>query len=390
MANDRSTLASGLPSTDYYAPRFRIDIDNKEVDPKTLADVLECKVVLDPEHLSSCDLTINNWDTTNFTFKYTEKNSRTRKYDFEVGSRVHVQMGYADQLRSMMRGLISTLSPRFPESGPPSIDVNVKDLMFKLRDNKPDDKTGVKQWVNRADWEIVEQIAERHGLAIGELTKDEEKHKIVVQKNQDDASFLLERAKRLDYDCYITTDPDSGEDALNFRKPTDARDGRPIKVYRFEWGKSLINFNPVLTLSRQVSNVVVRGWDPTNKAVISYKSTPDDLPGSSGGGESGPSAARDKLGDKQEVVVDSPVTSEQEARVLAIALLRESAYEFITGTGKVIGLPDLRPGDNVDLCRLGERFNGTYYVKKVTHTIGASGYHTEFEVRKVFGEGHCP
>ena len=61
--------------------------------------------------------------------------------------------------------------------------------------------------------------------------------------------------------------------------------------------------------------------------------------------------------------------------------------EFITGSGKVIGLPDLRPSDNLSLSGLGKRFNGLYYVKKVEHTMGGSGYTTQFDVRKTYDGG---
>ena len=74
---------------------------------------------------------------------------------------------------------------------------------------------------------------------------------------------------------------------------------------------------------------------------------------------------------------------------LAISLLRERAYEFIKGTGQVIGVPDLRPGDNLSLKNLGKRFSGDYYVKKVEHALGSSGYFTNFEVRRVY-DGEIP
>ena len=62
----------------------------------------------------------------------------------------------------------------------------------------------------------------------------------------------------------------------------------------------------------------------------------------------------------------------QEAQALANALLAERAEAFITGTGQAIGLPDLRPGDNVEMRGLGVRFNGPYYVTKVEHVINES------------------
>ena len=135
--------------------------------------------------------------------------------------------------------------------------------------------------------------------------------------------------------------------------------------------------------------MTVRGWNERTKQAISYKATQSDLPGGgkSGGGTSGPKAAAQNMQNRQEVVVDAPVASEQEARDLAISLLRERAYEFIKGTGQVIGVPDLRPGRNVELQGLGTRFSGTYYLKKVEHNLTSNGYLTTFEVRRVFDGG---
>jgi len=43
----------------------------------------------------------------------------------------------------------------------------------------------------------------------------------------------------------------------------------------------------------------------------------------------------------------------------------------------------MRPGDNIVIARLGQRFDGEYYVKKTTHTFSTAGYTTEFEVRRL-------
>jgi phage protein D len=369
---DRSLLLPGLP-TDYYAPDYKVEVEGRELDPEAKGDILEVKVTMDLKNLTGFELTVNNWDDKRLAFKYSDTAT------FDVGNRIHVQMGYASRLVSMARGLITSLSPRFPESGSPTLGVSGLDSMVKLRDRKPgpDD---VKKFVNMADWEIAQVVAGRNGLR-SQVTEEGEKHDLVVQKNQDEAKFLAERANRIDFDCYIQVDPDTGEDTLYFVKPTDAREAGKVRVYQFEWGKSLINFTPQLTLSEQVGKVTVRGWDPRTKQPITYTAGPEDLPAGGGGGLNGPRAAEDRLAGKQDQVVDQPVTSAQEARDLAMTLLRERAYGYITGRGQVIGLPDLRPGQNVQILGLGKRFSLLYYVTKVEHTLGSSGYLTQFEVR---------
>jgi phage protein D len=314
------------------------------------------------------------------TFKYSD--TRT----FDLGARVHVQLGYADRLRSMLRGQVTTLSPKFPESGQPTLDVTVLDGMIKLKDRKPAEGER-KQYENVADWEIVQEIAQRNNMDVV-VTEVGETHPVVVQKNQSDAAFVMERAKRIDFDCFVLTDPDSGRDTLNFIRPTDARDDTRVRVYTFRWGASLLSFSPTLTLARQVASVTVRGWDPGAKEAIVYKATAADLPGAAqGGGTSGPQAADQTMGGKEEVVIDAPVLTQEEAKELAISLLCERAYEFVTGTGRVIGIPDLRPGDNVELEGLGRRFSGRYYVKRVEHALGGSGFTTQFDGRRVYDGG---
>src|SRR5690349_20343504 len=113
-----STEQSGLPPTDYYAPNYKIEVEGTELDPDSKGDVLELKVVMDIDNMTSFEMNINNWDDKTIDFKYSDEKT------FDIGNRVHVQMGYADRLLSIVRGQISTLSPKFPDSGSPTISVS--------------------------------------------------------------------------------------------------------------------------------------------------------------------------------------------------------------------------------------------------------------------------
>lgn len=376
---------SGLPNTDYYAPDFRVLVEGTELDATSHGDILDLNVTMDIEALTSFSFTVNNWDDRSFDFKYSDTTT------FDIGKRVDIQMGYANQLRFMASGIIQTLAPRFPESGPPTLAVSGVDRRVKLRERKPK-PSDVKKFVNKTDWQIAQIIAERNQLE-SRVTRQGETHPLVLQKNLDDLKFLMGRAKRIDFDFYLRVDPITGKDTLFFVSPTDNRDARRTQTYIFEWGKNLINYSSQLSLNRQVSSVTVRGWDPASKRSISYTARPSDLPEVNSRGANGPQVARERLADRQDFVVDQPVSSAQEARDLAISHLRERAYQFLTGTGRVIGLPDMRPGDVVELHGLGQRFSGTsdnpiqYAVKKVTHTLGGSGYQTQFEVRSTADGG---
>ncbi len=364
---------AGLPDTSYYAPNFRVEVEGEELDQETHGDILQVKVVMDMENMTSFDFTVNNWNDKTVGFKYSDKST------FDVGKNVHIEMGYADDMLSMVTGQITSMTPRFADGQASTLTVAGQDGMAPLRDSKPEDGERI-QYLNKADWEIAQEIAERHELRF-EATREGEVHAEVIQRNQDDAQFLMERAKRIDFDCFILTDPITAESTLHFVRPPDGREAGPIRVYQFRWGESLISFTPTINLSRQVGRVTVRGWDDRTKQAIVYTATPEDIP-EEDRGPTGPEIIAAAMPRRQEIVVDSPVTSVEEARILAETRLNERAYEFVTGVGRCIGLPDLRCGDNIELHRLG-RFNGTYYVKKLTHTIGSSGYTTDFEVRRL-------
>lgn len=381
-----------VASPDRYAPEFEVRVEGLEMDPSTKNDVIDIKVNRDIDEMSGFDLTLNNWDDANLRFKHSDSAS------LRLGGRVSVRLGYADKLLTVATGTISTLSPKFTDGASPTIAVSGVDGLLRLKDRKPTENE-TKIYRNLPDWRIAEQIAQRNHLRI-QVTREGPTHDRVVQKNQDDASFLLERAKRLDFDCYVLPDPATGEDTLYFVRPTDGRDGRPIRVYRLAYAPglstgptnqpeglvpNLIEFTPTLTVSQQVSKVTVRGWDPRTKQPIAFTATVENLPAgqNTADGQSGPEAAESTLGGRQDVVVDAPVTSDQEARELAISLLRERAYEFITATGKVAGLPELRPGDNLEVYGLGRRFSGAYFVKRVEHTLNTSGFFTQFTARRI-------
>ena len=374
-----ATLLAGLPDVSYYAPRARVELNGQELGPKVIADLLSVSVVLERDALASFSLTVNNWDSALLKFKYSNEQL------FDVGHSVHIQMGYADHVVSMVRGIITGLTPRFPESGAPTIGVSGQDSMVLLRDRKP--RAGdQRKFPSKTDGEIAEIVARRNELT-PQVDKTTERHLEVFQRDLDELQFLLERAKRIDFDCYIANDPDGGKDVLHFTPPTDGRGSQTTRVYQFEWGKNLIYFNPEITIARQVAKVTVRGWDPNTKSVVEGHADVNSLPGRKGKGTSGPELARDRLRDKEEVLVDRRCASKREADDLARSILFDRAYDYVTGTGQCIGQPEMRPGDNITITGLGRRFDGDYFVKKTTHTFGAAGYLTEFEVRRLFDGG---
>jgi phage protein D len=417
----QSSQVVAMPPDPGYAPRFSVNVEGEPVGERVKDDVLEIHVVLELDQMASFEITFNNWDDKLLQFKYSESEAKTEV--FRVSRLVAIQLGYADKLFPVVSGPIISLSPAFPESGAPTIRISGTDRMQTLKHSKPRPGQQV-YYKDKADWEIVAQIARRapNNMQVDIPDKSGPRHHLVVQKNQDDASFLMERAKRIDYDCYVTSDVVTGTQTLHFAPPSDGRNGAPVRAFRLAYGPglaaeeqraakhaassgaraassgtaaaggplvpNLIEFTPTLTAASQVSRLTVHGWDPRTKRSISVTVTADDLPSGQGGGLNGPAAATEALGAREEVVIDAPVASVEEARELAVALLRERAYQFITGTGRIAGLPELRLRDVLEIHGIGLRFSGNYYVTRVEHTLGASGFFTGFRARRIADGSH--
>jgi phage protein D len=361
---------------DYYAPEFVVRVDGRVVDPTTKGDVLQISVTLDEENPASFSLTISDWDDIDLKFKYSSTDT------FNPGRPVTIDLGYASRLQRVMTGVITSLSPRFPESGAPTLTVGGTDLMRTMAERQPDDGER-KIYRERTDAEIAEEIAGRWKMRTN-IKPSAPRHPLVVQR-QEDALFLMERAKRIDYEFFIGLDDVTGEQVLSFVPRRDGRDGRSLQVNQFTWGENLMSFTPHLSATGQVSEVTVRGWDPRTKTPIVYTARAQDLPASAAGGRSGPAKADART---KKIVYDDPVQSLEEARRLAVSLLMERANAYTKGSAQVVGQPDLRPDDTVAIGGVGCRFNGLYHVCKVVHSLGAGGFTTSLELDRPV-EGKC-
>ena len=68
----KSQSESGLPSVEYYAPSYLVEVEGEELDPTTKGDVLQVKVTMEKKKLTSFSLTVNNWDDQRLRFKHSD------------------------------------------------------------------------------------------------------------------------------------------------------------------------------------------------------------------------------------------------------------------------------------------------------------------------------
>jgi phage protein D len=387
----------------FYVPRFEVKIEGAGLPRDVLRDVVSLTYHDNVAELDGFELVVNNWDSGTRRFKYvgSETDSDLERND-AIGQRyklfepcnkdVEVRMGYRDGLHTMLTGTVTTMEPSFQSSGAPTLTVRGLNVLHALR-RKPYSYA----WEKKKDSEIAEALAQ--------MTDDETHNKrfplpvetdptakgkepqlpYIAQQNQTDIDFLFSRARERGYVMFILEKEKLKNGTVRPRRlyfgPSHGGKGVVLRdvIFELEWGRSLLEFKPTLTTANQVRSVTVRGWDRATKKPIEEKVDLDD-----------PELNRNqdlyrllkRCDPHEDVVVNEPVFSKDDAKKRARALLQDRQKVMVTASATTVGLPDLRAGQLVNIVGLGSRFSGTYFVTDTTHAIGDSGYTTQFTCRR--------
>jgi len=362
----------------FYVPHFEVKIAGHFLPQDVLRDVSAVTYKDTVDDIDSFDLVVNNWDADGQKFKYEPSDNADLWEIFDPGKEVELSMGYVEKAPLMLKGLITTLEPNYPESGVPTITVRGRNVLYRFRA-----KQHTWSWEKKRDSDIAKEIGtqkrtdNKPGIAFRVKTDPkardaESEEEFVFMNNQYDIMFLLDRARRHNYSVFLGRDG-QGE-FLNFG-PSD----QPRRAeYELVWGKSLTSFRPTLTTANQVSKVTVKGWDRRTSKPISHTAEfPKDCKLNFD-----QTAVQRAVGASEEVITNPPVRTRKEAETRAKEALCNFRRNLIKGSGATVGLPNLRAGYNVHIDLGRSRFDGTYFVTATTHTIDSNGYRTSFEARR--------
>jgi phage protein D len=378
---------------DFYVPAYRVIINAQELEIES--DVISVTYTDSLTNVDSFEIVVNNWDPdgvpgslTKNAFKYSDTST------FDPWQQVELWMGYYrngnDELKRMLTGEISTMSPNFPASGGSTLTVRALNLLHRFRTQQE-----TKAFFDKQDTEIAQEligdIASDLSKKIPQLTlqmdddeveenlANEENIPYLEMHNQYPIVFLMQRARDIGYELFLE------EQGTNQQRTVIVHyletDAVVRNTYVVEWGKSLISFQPTLQTANQVSDLTVIGWNPQTKQQIKVQVTRQDLAKEGIIDPTALNITESELSQKSEFVVDHPVQSQAEARMIALKRMRQIAQGLVEARGKTVGVPDLRSGCKLQIAGLGKRFNGTYLVTSTTHTIGEGGYTTDFTAR---------
>lgn len=286
---------------------------------------------------------------------------------FVVGKSIEIKMGYPGNLAQMIVGEITSLEPEFVANRLPRLRVRGYDRRHRLQRGR---KT--RSFIQQKDSDIASQIGSEAGLIV-QATDSGTSLDYILQANQTDWEFLLERACRIRYEVVV-------QDKTLFFQPV-ANDQSEVLTLNMD--KDLLEFYPRLSSSGQATEVKVQSWSVKDKKALLGDAKSGDEVSTMGGNDSGAALAQKAFGSAIEVVSDQSVAVQAEADQLAKARFNELVLELISGEGTCQGRTDLRAGKVIKIEGVGQRFGGQYYITGAVHRYSASGgYVTEFVVRR--------
>jgi uncharacterized protein len=375
----------------FFAPQFELVLGGRKAQTQIIHDVIDLSFQDDIDQLGSCDLTLNAWDDDKQRYKYIDDGI------FDPGTDLELKMGYRDGqgLVTMLRGSITSVSVDFPSSGGPTLRVRALSELQRLY---LEQKTEVFE--GTTDIEVAEQLladiehdnarrASEAGVKPVEfrlvteegMTGRARPRSQVFLENEYPIVFLKSLARRNGCDLYLEDQESDGgvrTVLLHFRPPSS---GQAVS-FRLRRGESLVDFSIDLQTSNQLERVEVRGWDPLTKEPVVGEATWQDLSMRPFEEAEDVALVERAVEGAREVVSEEPVSSEEEAKTMALGKLEERVKQMVTASGSTVGVPELRAGRPIFIDGIGRRFSGRWFVTSTNHSFGSGGYQTTFEARK--------
>lgn len=390
-----------------YAPEFQLRINDQAVPAALRASITSASYQTGLEGADRVELAIAN------------ENLRWLDHPMlALDNTLALSMGYAPgTLRQQFVGEIVALSPTFPASGSPMLNVSAQDLRHQMqrgsstrwfaipaqcRGNFPIPDAAVASIVSAEHTllPIVDPLGAALSVLIGGAETavaygfggpDAQQKAIRRQQSESDYDFLRRLCAENGWEMVIDHQGPLGGRRLHFLSMIDSSLGLPLTL---RYGQSLIAFTPRISNVGQVARVAVSfwvssldmeftvaaGWD-WDRSALTLDIVPGyGIPDLSAGGNA----------NKEPVMVlDRALNSKTAPRVLASKLLAK-LNNRLTASGRCIGDPRIQAGTVMRVEGVGKQFGGLYRVTSATHTIDGGGYQTSFELRKEIWFGSIP
>ncbi|MFN2550363.1 MAG: phage late control D family protein [Myxococcales bacterium] len=333
------------PSQVRLIPDCKVSVDGKKLDTEKDAALTRVEIDLDVDLFGQCTLIFNDPQQKLINGK-----------DFESGTAIKVEIGFASKLQKVFEGEVVALEPQFRRDMPPSLRVVCQEGLHRLALSQM-----TRAFNDVDDKEIANKIAQEHGLS-ADAPSGTKEH--ILQGNVTDATFLRRLAQkhgnhlRIEGKKLIIGPPASG--ATITVGPGDGL--RKVKVR--------------VQSNTQVEEITVHGYDPKTKQEFVGKAKGTGVVGE-GTQKYGKGKTLSFAGHEHQPA------DQATAEAMAKGRMRKIAEGHVVATLETIGNPGMIPGATVKLEKMGAQIDGSYRVEKALHHFSKHGYYVNLKAVRV-------
>ena len=380
---------------DTYAPIVFAEIDGQKL-PEEITNCVESFSYEDHEDkMDELKITLAHGDL-----------SLVDHPQLQEGNEIRVRWGYIGNLSEPRTCTIKKIDYTFGEDGVARMEIDALDKRHNLTG-----RSARTCWHNKNVEEVVKDIAKKHNMTPVVEVQEDLTREYISQGGKNDMLFLAELARDTGCSMWVTNnelhfEPNRLNDpVLKFRWKED-RDGylQSFKISsKAERGKGtgrgteMSGVDPVTKkpIKETIAAKAEKGgkiWSLEKNREASAEEAAK-LRGSnkSSGGQPAASTKNEtelqQNADEAGRVVPTPAPTSAAAKREGKGKVSTSAMGNIEATATTIGLPYLKAKDTVTIENIGNKFSGSWRIKKVCHKISRDSYMCDLTLCKANYEG---
>jgi len=361
---DKNTYSFKTLETKYggfLGPEFTVTVGSDKIESKKM-QISSLTVDIDTgQSAGGCQFTAESY------FDYSKGTwAKDLIESIEVGAKIKIEAGYVKK-KEIFFGFVDDFTIEYSQNATRRLTVNgidAKGFLMNAKDNKYMSEESTKDVIKEILNDCVSQ-GYAQSVTIGSIVDYEAQ---LIQEDIDDYKFLCFLAEMFNKQFFVINGEIIFDDLMSNTK----------LLTTLTLGVNLMSFTKSLTLRKQVGKIIVYGVDPITLQPIEGEVSSTSI------GSSGKQASAQAKGFKEVVEKEFNlfVSTPEECKNLAQARFDARAFNYMSGRGRCIGIPEMIPGRYIELEGLDKRSDDTYFITKVTHEFSSDqGYHTNFEVK---------
>ncbi len=297
---------------------------------------------------------------------------------FSLGSKITVKAGYGSSISDIFTGFVSKVNFKYGGGEIPHVEILCMDIKGVMMSGSHECQLtstnfgdGVSEIFRKSVYQKMKSSGIYKELSVtatpdkNSNTGNGESDKTIEVTGESDYEFTVRAAKRFNYEFFT----DCGK--VMFRKARTPE----VTLISLNTVKGILELTVEYDIIGQVQSVSVRGTDYGSTDLITAKRKLNNT-------ISNGSRAKQLISGSEKIYVDSTVKSAGDADYRLENAVEKITYGFGSMYCRCIGLPELKPGNFIEIEGMGAPPSNRFYVTVVKHIIDdEDGYITELKGR---------